>query len=74
MPKSYPPSAHLVRVLTDELEYELWVTATSRDKAVSRVLECVPEGWSASLLEEGLTSDEVAVLKLQLGDTRKLRE
>ena len=74
MAHSYPPPAHLVRVLTDELEYEIWVTATSREKAVARVLECVPEGWSASLLEEGLSADEVAVLKLQPEDARKLRE
>ena len=74
MTQCAPPSAHLVRVLTDELEYEIWVTAISRDKAVSRVLECVPEGWSALLLEGGLSSDEVAVLKLQPGDARKLRD
>jgi hypothetical protein len=73
MAQNIPPSAHLVRVLTDDLEYEIWVTATSRDDAVSRVLECVPEGWSASLLAEGLSSDEIAVLKLQPGDARKLR-
>jgi hypothetical protein len=67
-------AAHLVRVLTDDLEYEIWVTATGRDEAVSRVLECVPEGWSASLLEESLSPNDVAVLKLQPGDVRKLRE
>jgi hypothetical protein len=32
---------------------------------MSRVLECVPEGGSASLLAEGLSSD-----KLQPGDAR----
>ena len=74
MAKGITPSAHLVRVLTDELRYELWVTATSRDEAVSRVLECVPEGWSAVLLKEGLSSEEIAALKLQPGDARKLRE
>ena len=74
MAQNYSPAAHLVRVLTDDLEYEIWVTATSRDEAVSRVLECVPEGGSASLLKEGLSSTEVAVLKLQPGDVRKLRE
>jgi hypothetical protein len=39
---------HLVRVITDDLEYQIWVAATSRDDAVSRVLDCVPEGWTAS--------------------------
>lgn len=74
MAHSLPTSAHLVKVLTDDLEYEIWVTATSRDEAVSRVLECVPEGWSASLLEQGLSREEVAILKLETGDVRKLRE
>jgi hypothetical protein len=64
---------HLVRVITDDLEYQIWVAATSRDDAVSRVLDCVPEGWTASLLEESLNSSEAAVLKLQPGDVRKLR-
>jgi hypothetical protein len=74
MAQSYANAVHLVRVITDDLEYEIWVTATSRDDAVSRVLDCVPEGWSASLLEQGLSPNEVAVLKLQPGDVRKLRE
>lgn len=65
---------HLVRVITDHLEYEIWVAVTSREQAVARVLECVPEGWTASLLnEKSLDPDEVAVLRLQPGDARKLR-
>ena len=74
MAQSNLPTAHLVRVLTDDLEYEIWVTATTREKAVARVLECVPEGWSATLLDERLSSDEVAILKLEPGDVRKLRD
>jgi hypothetical protein len=65
---------HLVRVITDDLEYQIWVAATSREEAVSRVLDCVPEGWTASLLEQRLNSSEAAVLKLEPGDVRKLRE
>ena len=65
---------HLVRVITDDLEYQIWVAATSREEAVSRVLDCVPEGWTASLLEQRLSSSEAAVLKLEPGDVRKLRE
>ena len=43
---------HLVRVITDDLGYQIWVAATSREGAVSRVLDGVPEGWTASLLEQ----------------------
>ena len=63
---------HLVRVITDDLEYQIWVAATSREDAVSRVLDCVPEGWSASLLDQQINPSEAAALKLQLGDVRKL--
>jgi hypothetical protein len=65
---------HLVRVITDDLEYQIWVAATSREDAVSRVLDCVPEGWTASLLEQRLNSSEAAILKLEPGDVRKPRE
>ena len=66
-------AVHLVRVITDDLEYQIWVAATSREDAVSRVLDCVPEGWTASLLEQSLNPNEAAVLKLEPGDVRKLR-
>ena len=68
-----PAYIHLVRVITDDLEYQIWVAATSRDDAVSSVLDCVPEGWTASLLEQSLTAGEAAILKVQPGDVRKLR-
>jgi len=32
---------HLVRVITDDPEHQTWVAATSREDAVSRVLEGV---------------------------------
>jgi hypothetical protein len=67
-------AVHLVRVITDDLEYQIWVAATSRDDAVSRVLDCVPEGWSASLLEQGLDPNKAAGLKLRPGDVRVLRK
>ncbi len=74
MAQSAASGVHVVRVITDDLEYRIWVAATSRDEAVARVLDCVPEGWTASLLDERLKPDEVAVRKLQPGDVRELRE
>ena len=53
--------------------YQIWIAATSREDAVSRVLDCVPEGWTASLLEQSLNPNEAAVLKLEAGDVRKLK-
>ena len=66
-------AVHLVRVITDNLEYQVWVVATSREHAVSRVLECVPDGWTASLLEHSLGPSEASILELQPGDARKLK-
>jgi hypothetical protein len=75
MAQSHAPSGYLVRVITDDLEHQIWVAVTSRDEAVAKVLDCIPEGWTASLLgEESLDPDELATLKLELGDVRKLRE
>ena len=75
MTHAHAGNVHLVRVITDDREYQSWVVVTSRDEAVSRVLDCVPEGWAASLsAEQSLHLDEVAeVRKLQPGDARKLR-
>src|SRR5437868_4578289 len=67
-------AVHLVRVITDDLEYQIWLAATSRDEAASRLLDCVPEGWSASLLEQSLDPDKAAALKLRPGDVRLLRK
>ena len=69
-----PGTVHLVRVITDDRDYQFWVAATSRDEAVSRVLDCVPEGWAASLLDQRLEADEVTALNLQSGDVRELRK
>jgi hypothetical protein len=39
---------------------------------VSLVLNIIPEGWTASLLQEQLTPDEVTVLNLKPGDVREI--
>jgi hypothetical protein len=47
-------SVHLVRVTTDDRECRIWAAATAREEAVDYVLEHIPEGWSACLLEDVL--------------------
>ena len=43
---------HLVRVTTDDRTHQVWAAATSREEAVERVLDAIPEGWTARLLGE----------------------
>ena len=62
----------LVRVTTEDREHQLWVAATSREEAITLVLNAVPEGWAAPLLGNRLTPLEVEVLKLQRGEVRKI--
>ena len=63
---------HLVRVTTDDREHQLWVVAAPRDEAVTWVLNAVPEGWTAALLTDRLTSQEMEVLNLQPGEVREI--
>jgi hypothetical protein len=64
----------LFRVTADNRDYEIWAASTSSEEAFSRILDVVPEGWSAALLDTGLTtSRELDDLKLQAGEVRKLR-
>ena len=65
-------NAHVVRVTTDDREYRLWVAATPREEAVTEVLNAVPEGWTAALLSNQLTSQEVELLDLRPGEVREI--
>ena len=62
----------LVRVTTDDRERQLWVAATPRDEAVTQILNAVPEGWTAALLTNRLTRQEVELLNLQPGEVREI--
>ena len=42
---------YVVRVTTDDREHRVWAAATSCEEAVDRVLEQVPEGWTARLVD-----------------------
>ena len=63
----------LVRVLTDERMHQVWMVAAAEDRAVSLVLDAVPEGWSASLIDEKLTPQEIGCLRLRPVEIRRLR-
>jgi hypothetical protein len=63
----------LVLVTTDDRKQQVWAAAASSARALGLVLVEVPEGWSASLLDVELTSQECEELKLQTGEVRKLR-
>jgi hypothetical protein len=63
---------HLVRVTTDDREHQLWVVAAPREEALDKVLNAIPEGWTAALLSNRLKPFEVAALNLKPGDVREL--
>jgi hypothetical protein len=59
----------LVLVTTDDRKQQVWAAAASSARALGLILE----GWSATLLDVELTSQECEELKLQTGEVRKLR-
>jgi hypothetical protein len=63
----------LVLVTPDDRDHEVWAAATSSEEAISRVLDAVPTGWSASLLDINVAPQEREALKLEAGEVRKLR-
>jgi hypothetical protein len=73
MAKAYARTVHLVRVTTDDREQQIWAAAASREDAVDRVLDAVPEGWSAVLLDARPTAREITWLNLSAGEVRRLR-
>ncbi|SDI09222.1 hypothetical protein SAMN05216338_101749 [Bradyrhizobium sp. Rc2d] len=62
---------HLVRVTTDDREWRLWLAATPREEAVERVLDVIPEGWTAVLLDE-LDPTDAAILFMKPGEVREV--
>ena len=60
--------------MTDSGERQLWLAATGRDEAVDRVLDAVPEGWTASLVQRELPAAEAAALNMRPGEVRRHRE
>ncbi len=68
------PPVQLVRVTTDDRIHQVWAAATSREEAVERVLDAIPEGWTARLLGESLKVREDGLSNdLLPGEVRKLK-
>lgn len=63
---------HLVRVTTDDREHQLWAAATPRDQAVDRVLDAIPEGWTARLLDDLMQPSQEMTVRMAAGEVREL--
>jgi hypothetical protein len=63
---------HLVRVTTNDGERRLFAAATLREEAVGRVLEAIPDGWRARLLDDFLKPRQDIVLTMVPGEVREL--
>jgi hypothetical protein len=61
-----------VRVTTHEGEHKLWAAATSREEAVGRVLDIIPDQCSAHLLDERLKPRPHIALSMMPGEVREL--
>ncbi|MGY4568389.1 hypothetical protein [Bradyrhizobium sp. USDA 3256] len=61
----------MVRVTTDEGEVQIWLAATSREEAVDRVLEAIPEGWAVSLIQRQLPPEHIPSLNMTVGEVRR---
>jgi hypothetical protein len=61
-------------VTTDDRTHQVWAAATSREEAVDRVLDAIPEGWTARLLGESLKVREGGLSDaLFPGEVRELK-
>jgi hypothetical protein len=63
---------HLVRVMTDEREHRIWAAATSHETAVDRVLDQVPEGWAARLMDDRTNAGGDALRGMMPGEVGEL--
>ena len=66
MIEKFTYGVHLVRVTTDEREYQLWAAATPREQAVRLVLN------AGRILATRLAPDEVAFLNMAPREVREL--
>lgn len=64
---------YLVRVMTDDREHRLWAAATSREEAIDRVLDQVPEGWTACLTDDHGGTGPDALDGMKPGEIREIK-
>jgi hypothetical protein len=74
MTETFACGIHLVRVTTDDRVHQLWAAATLREEAVALVLNTIPEGWAAILLDTRLRPGEAAFLEMKPGEIRELKD
>jgi hypothetical protein len=67
-------AVYLVRVRTDEGKYRFFAVACARKDALDEVLAIVPEGWSATVLLEHMTAEDLAALHLGPGEVREITQ
>ena len=73
MGKPHVDNVRVVLVTTDNCDHQIWMTAAAREKAaVDRILDAIPEGWTASPLDIKLSPRERTQLRLRAGEVRKL--
>lgn len=53
--------AHLLQVTTDDGECRFWLAVGTEEEAVQLVLDAIPEGWTAKLIDRGGTAREQAL-------------
>jgi hypothetical protein len=63
-------AVYLVRVRTDEGKHRFFAVACARRDA----LDEVPEGWSATLLLEQMSAQDLAALNLRPGEVREITQ
>jgi hypothetical protein len=61
---------HFVSVKTDDLTEQLWAVAIDREQAI----DAIPEGWSASLLNESWRPQQKTALHMAPGRSQKVSE
>lgn len=79
MGQSFGNEFTLVEVMTDSAvrgiaKRQLWVAAAKPDQAVTLVLCAVPLGWTAAISDKYLTPEQEALLNLQPGEVRELKQ
>jgi hypothetical protein len=61
-------------VRTDDRTQQFWAAAAARNEAVDRVLDAIPEGWTARLSDVQLKPPPDALSNMVPGEVRKLCE